>query len=407
MKKEKKLVVYHINTVGNSGSTGRIVEGICKLAYKNNIKCYTAYGRWANTSISQLYKIGNKLSIYWHVLLTRLFDKHGLGSYKATVNLIKSISEIKPDIIHLHNIHGYYINYPILFDFLKSNNIPTVWTLHDCWSYTGHCVHYTIKKCDKWKKECFNCPNLRDYPKSWFIDASNYNYKKKKKYFTQLKNLTIITVSYWLANQVKESFLSKYPIIPIYNGVNTDIFSPQKINKSVYNLKNKFVILGVASVWDVRKGLHDFISLANLLDEDFIILLVGVSKQQINQLPSNIKAIERTENIKELANLYSISDVYINFSVEETFGLTTIESLACGTPVIVVNSTALPEIISDNIGFIIEPHDIYDAKRKIEAIKEKGKKIYSNNCRSYVIKNYKDTDRYQEYINLYKTLKND
>ena len=405
MKKEDQKVIFHINTVGNSGSTRRIAEGICKLARKKyNAICYTAYGRWSNKSESTLIKIGNKFSVYFHVALTRLFDKHGMGSKIATWKLINKIKQVKPDIIHLHNIHGYYLNYPILFSYLSNLKIPIVWTLHDCWAYTGHCVHYTITKCDKWKSECFSCPNLKDYPNSWGFDSSKNNYRNKKHHFTQLNDLTLVTVSNWLANQVKESFLSKYPVVKIYNGIDIDVFSPQTVNKSLYGCENKTIILGVATVWNERKGLQDFIRLANSLNDNYRIILVGLSKKQIKTLPDNIIGLEKTENITELVKLYSLADLYINFSVEETFGLTTVESLACGTPVIVVNSTASPEIINEEVGYVIEPHDIDSALSNILDIRRKGKQYYSEKCRLYAIERFNETNLYEEYLTLYKQL---
>lgn len=404
MKKEKQKVVFHINTIGNSGSTGRIAEGICKLAMEKGMSCHTAYGRWTNPSVTQLHKIGNKFSIYWHVAMTRFFDRHGLASKKATRALIDNIREIKPDLIHLHNIHGYYLNYPLLFHFLAQLDIPIVWTLHDCWTYTGHCVHYTAVKCNKWKNECYQCPNLKDYPQSWFIDHSTTNFQTKKDAFTKLKNLTIVTVSQWLGNEVKQSFLNKYPIIRIYNGIDTNKFLPQTVNAADYGWENKFIILGVATVWNERKGLDDFIRLSKLLDENELIVLVGLSNQQIKHLPPNIIGLKKTENIDELIRLYSVADVYINFSPEETFGLTTIESMACGTPVIVVNSTASPEIVNEEVGYVIEPHNVHDAKKQIQEIKRKTKKAYSEMCRTYVTKHFNETERYKEYIQLYEKL---
>ena len=404
MKKEKQKVVFHINTIGNSGSTGRIAEGICKLAKEKGIICHTAYGRWTNASVTHLHKLGNKLSIYWHVAMTRIFDRHGLASKKATLELIALLKEIKPDLIHLHNIHGYYLNYPILFQYLAQLDIPIVWTLHDCWPYTGHCVHYTTVKCNKWKTICSHCPNLKDYPQSWLKDHSTTNFQIKKDSFTKLKNLTIVTVSQWLSNQVKESFLAKYPIVHIYNGIDTEKFVPEIVNHTDYVWENKFIILGVATVWNDRKGLDDFIRLSQLLNEDERIVLVGLSSQQIKRLPHNIIGLKKTENINELIRLYSVADVFINFSPEETFGLTTIESMACGTPVIVVNSTASPEIVNEEVGFVIEPHDIHAAQKQIQEIKKKTKRAYSEVCRTYVTRHFNETERYKEYIQLYEKL---
>lgn len=396
-----KMILFQINVVANSGSTGRIVEGIATTMISKGWTCYTAYGRWANPSKSILYRIGNRCEIYYHYLLSRILGKHGLGSVRATMSLIDRIKEVNPDIIHLHNIHGYYLNFPLLFKFLSSANIPVVWTLHDCWAFTGHCVHYTRVNCNKWVNYCCNCPNLSDYPKS-LMDYSRESYKLKKDSFTQSENLTIVAVSQWLGHEVSLSFLKKHPIKVIQNGVDTQVFSPKKSNvREIYDIGDKFFILGVATVWDARKGLSDFIELSKLLNKDEVILLVGLSKKQIKNLPSNIIGIQKTENILKLVELYSSADLFINFSVEETFGMTTIESMACGTPVLVYDSTACPEVVTEDTGFIIAPHDIAKAHEIVTNLKEQGKQAFSNACVSYVQKYFRQEDKYQEYANLY------
>ena len=399
------FILLQINVVANSGSTGRVTEGIAEILTSNDWICYTAFGRWANSSIKHLYRIGNKWSVYSHYLISRIFDMHGLASIYATKRLIGEIKKINPDLIHLHNIHGYYINYPLLFGFLSETNIPVVWTLHDCWSYTGHCVHYTNVNCSKWKRGCYNCPNLQDYPGALLCDHSKKNYQIKKKSFTSLKNLTIVTVSQWLANEVKQSFLCNYPIRVIHNGVDINVFRPVGDKaKLKYNMENHFLILGVATVWNVRKGLSDFIKLAENLSSDDRVILVGLSQKQISQLPPNIIGLQKTENVEELVNLYSSADLFMNFSVEETFGLTTVESMACGTPALVYNSTACPEIVTEETGFIIEPHSIDEALNVIKHIKSVGKQYYADNCRSYVLKKFRKEDKYKEYVALYQEL---
>lgn len=398
-----QLKIYQINVVANSGSTGRITEGIITKAMKLNYTCYLAYGRWANHSKADLFKIGSKFDIYYHAAVSMLLDKHGLASKNATKKLIKDLTEKKPDIIHLHNIHGYYLNYPILFNFLSKLNIPIIWTLHDCWSYTGHCAYYTAVNCEKWKKGgCNKCLNLKEYPLSLWKDSSQSNFILKREVFTSVKDMTIITVSDWLKKEVEQSFLSKYKIKTIHNGVDINKFYPLSLEKKNTKWHDKFIILGVATVWSTRKGLDDFIKLSQNLANDEIIILIGLSKKQIKQLPFNIIGIEKTENIKELVSYYSIADLYINFSIEETFGMTTIESMACGTPALVVNSTASPEIVNDDVGFVIEPHDINAAKNIIALVKKNTKKYYSEKCRSYVVKKYNEEDRFNEYIELYQ-----
>lgn len=395
------MKLFQINVVANSGSTGRIAEGIAETMISEDWTCYTAYGRWANPSKSILFRIGNRCEIYYHFLLSRVLGKHGLGSVRATRVLINKIKDVNPDIIHLHNIHGYYLNYPLLFEFLSTIEIPVVWTLHDCWAFTGHCVHYTDIKCYKWMFGCFNCPNLCDYPQSLF-DYSKESYNLKKEYFTAKENVAIVAVSHWLGNEVKRSYLSKYPIKVIQNGIDTSVFSPIVSDaREKYGIGHRFLILGVATCWDKRKGLFDFVKLSKFLGEDEVILLVGLSKKQILSLPSNIIGIQKTENILKLVELYSSADLFINFSVEETFGMTTVESMACGTPVLVYDSTACPEVVTKDTGFVIAPHDITTAYEIIKSLKKQGKQAFREACVSYVQKHFRQEDKYQEYANLY------
>lgn len=399
--------LLQINVVANSGSTGRIAEDIGKLAISQGWKSYIAYGRGKPNSSSQLIPINNyKLDFYIHAIQTRLLDNHGLASSHNTKRLIKIIQKINPDIIHLHNIHGYYINYSILFKYLCQTKIPIVWTLHDCWSYTGHCSHYSYIKCNKWQYGCYNCPQKERYPASWFIDRSPKNYNIKKRHFTSLNNLTIVTVSKWLEKEVKKSFLKNLPINTIYNGIDINIFKPQNISKSekCTNFIDKFIVLGVANVWDNYKGLKDFIEIRKSLPDDYIIILIGLNSKQIRELPNGIIGIQRTNNMTELAQYYSIADVYLNTSIEETYGMTTCESMACGTPVIVYNSTALPELVTKETGFVVEPGDLNNVISILKSLKSSNKDKYSNACRNRVIHYFNKDERFIEYLDLYKNL---
>jgi putative colanic acid biosynthesis glycosyltransferase len=261
----KKLL--QINSVINSGSTGRIAEEIGQLAMKNGWKSYIAHGRNNRPSQSETIKIGNDWDIKWHGLQTRLFDRHGLASMKATKKLVEKIKEVQPEIIHLHNLHGYYLNIEILFHYLATANIPIVWTLHDCWPMTGHCAYFSFIGCDKWKTQCEHCPQKKGYPASYLMDRSYQNYRLKKELFTSVRKMTLVPVSNWLATIIKDSFLKGYPIKTIYNGVDTTVFSPRESDeiREKNKIKDKFVLLGVANVWDQRKGLNDFIRLSRLI----------------------------------------------------------------------------------------------------------------------------------------------
>lgn len=366
----KRLV--QINVTCN-GSTGRIMEQIQRKAEDEGWEAYSFFGR-GKPSNGKCYKIGNKIGIIWDVFLTRVFDKHGHGNKRVTRKLIKKIEEIDPDVIQLHNIHGYYINIQILFKYLKKCNKKIVWTLHDCWAFTGHCAYFTFPKCDKWKKGCSGkCLRKKDYPQCLLKNNAESEYNLKKELFSGINNLTIITPSNWLAQLVKESYLNQYDIKVINNGIDLNIFKPTKtidIRKK-YNIpEDKKMILGVASVWDRRKGLEEFIKLSQIIDVyKYIIVLVGLTSKQIKGLPNNIIGIQRTENVEELANLYTEAVVLYNPSKEETFSLVTAEAIACGTPAIVYNNSAVCEIVNEENGYILNIQDKKKEDKIIEYIK--------------------------------------
>ena len=399
--------LLQINSVANTGSTGRIAEGIGQAAIKAGWKSYIAYGRYANPSQSELIKIGNKWDIWNHVLQTRLFDKHGLASKGATKKLIQRIEQIKPNIIHLHNIHGYYMNYPILFEYLSKNNIPVVWTLHDCWPFTGHCAYFSYLGCEKWKLQCKHCPNLKEYPTSFGLDNSNTNYKSRKKYFTLIHNLTLVPVSDWLENLVHQSFLKKCYSQRIYNGVDTAIFHPMPMSNSIlnkYSIPNSNFVLGVANVWEKRKGLQDFIQLRKILPTSYSIVLVGLNSRQIAELPNGIIGIQRTENVEQLRNLYTSALAFVNPTWEDNFPTTNLEALACGTPVITYQTGGSPEAISPETGFVVEQGDIQGMVNAIKKICQEGKETYSKACRDRAVRYFNKEERFQEYIDLYNQI---
>lgn len=402
----KFRVVLQINSTLNWGSTGRIAEEIGQMIIANGGESYIAYGRYGNHSQSRVIRIGNKWNVYLHVLQTRLFDRHGLVSKKATHLLIKHIEEIKPDIIHLHNIHGYYLNYPILFDYLAYSKIPIVWTLHDCWPFTGHCSHFSYVKCERWKIACNNCIQKNDYPSSFLFDNSKDNYYKKMASFTSIENMTVVPVSKWLRSLVTESFLKKYPINVIHNGIDINVFHPLDSSQLFYTSNNKFVILGVASIWEKRKGLDDFIQLQKLLSQDYSIILIGLTKAQIKQLPQYIIGIERTNSVQELAAYYSSADVFFNPTWEDNFPTTNLEALACGTPVITYKTGGSPEAIDENTGFVIEQGNLNEAIRAMEQIKSVGKGAYTQACRERAVKYFNKKDRYADYLQLYNEILN-
>ncbi len=398
--------LLQINIVVNYGSTGRIIEEFGQTAVQNGWNSYIAYGRIKQVNKEGLIRIGSGFDVIVHGLQTRLLDRHGLGSRNATLNFIKIISQIKPDIVHLHNLHGYYINIEILFNYLEKAKIPVVWTLHDCWPITGHCVYFDSVGCEKWKTECFKCPQTKVYPASLGIDRSKQNFNLKKKLFLSLQNMTIVPVSKWLGDIVKQSFLKEIPMHTISNGIDTEVFRPSADTsiRDKYRIRDKFIILGIASNWSPRKGLADFIKLSENVQPDDQIILVGLSDKQIKTLPDRIIGLPRTDNIVDLVDLYSNADVFINPSIEETFGLTTVEALACGTPAVVFNSTASPELIIQDTGFVLEKGDMQGLVGVIKTIKTKGKSSYSLACRERVLKLYDKTDRHKDYLDLYESV---
>ena len=404
----KKLL--QINVSANLGSTGVIAEEIGLLAMEQNWESYIAYGRAAANSKNNLIKIGNNWDKIRHIVETRLFDNHAFSSTKQTEKLIKTIDAIQPTIVHCHNLHGYYIHIEILFHYLIKHKIPTIWTLHDCWGFTGHCTFFDSIHCMKWVDGCHHCEKKRKYPRSIFLDNSKNNFNRKKRLFTLNDNMTLVTVSNWLASHLKKSFLKDRRIVVIHNGIDVHKFKPatdSALLREKYNLNKKFVILGVANVWDERKGFEDFLELSKIIDNTHIIVLIGLNDKQIRKLPFNVAGIKRTENQMELAKIYSVADIFLNLSIQESFGLTTLESLACGTPVLVYNKTALPEIINDDVGWVTEVRDFIKILHVIEHIRNEHPQYTLDRrlkCREYAVKYFNKDEKYMNYINLYNEI---
>ncbi len=392
------MKVLMINSVCGIRSTGRICTDIAQALEAEGHEVKIAYGRETVPEKFQKYavRIGTDLDIKLHGLQTRFFDRMGFGSKKATEKFIEFVKAYDPDVIHLHNLHGYYINIEVLFDYLKTCGKKLVWTLHDCWAFTGHCSHFDYVGCDKWKSECRDCPQIKEYPKSLFIDRSLKNFHMKRFLFTRLSDMTIITPSEWLAGVVRQSFLGEYPVKAIYNGIDTSVFKPTESDFKVSNgLEGKKIILGVSSVWNDKKGFFDFIELSHMIAEDHVIVLVGVNEAQKKLLPENMLGIERTNNVKELCEIYTASDVFVNPSVEETMGLTTAEALACGTPAVVYNRTAVPEVPDEHSGIVLAentPKAIFEAITRLD--------IDPVDCIARANKFLKE-EKYQEYADVY------
>jgi len=399
--------ILQINVTVNTGSTGRFTEEIANTAMEAGYESYIAYGRTNNGSRSHLIRIGNWMNVVIHGLYSRLFDKHGLASKLATKKFIQQIEQLKPDVVHIHNLHGYYINYEILMTYLNRIQIPIVWTLYDCWAMTGHCSYFDMVGCTKWQTACHSCSSTKAYPKSIFLDNSRSNYDTKKRVFSSCDNLTIVTNSVWLANIVSDSFLKDKKKVVINTGLDLNIFQPTPSSRILqeYGIpENKFIVLGVANIWNRRKGLDDFLQLSQLMDDSFIIVLVGLKKAKMKNLPKNIIGISRTENINALAQLYSVAGAYVNPTWADNYPTTNLEALACGTPVITYNTGGSPEVVSEDTGFVIEKGDIQGIKQAIETIKTFGVVYYSAKCRQRALELYNKKERYNEYVKLYDSL---
>ncbi len=400
--------LLQINTTLNQGSTGRIAEQIALLAEKNGWECYIAHGgRYVGRSEIKSIRISSKYDNFYHAIAGEFLGRHGLASTQATKHFVDKIDRLKPDIIHLHNIHGYYLNYQVLFEYLAISNIPIVWTLHDCWSFTGHCTHFDNFGCDKWKIECGNCPLLMAQYKSRIFDRSRKNYLLKKELYNQLQNVTIVPVSNWLGGLVSKSILGHFPIEVIHNGINIDLFKPlENTIRETYKIdSNKTIILGVVgSGFDNEKGKLEFIELAKR--EDLQIILVGLSGDDTKGLPDSIIKIERTQSQRELAEFYSAADVFINPTYNDTFPTTNLEALACGTPVVTYRTGGSPEAIDELTGIVIEKGDIDGLIAAIEMLREKGKGYYTKACRMRAKRCFNKDERFADYIKLYDRILN-
>lgn len=417
----KKLL--QINPVlRTSTSTGRIMKEIGELAMANGWESYVAYSKGRDGlpgSTSIPVPVGNKASVAWHGLQTRILDRHGLGSVLATKRFIEDIRRIGPDIIHIHNIHGYFLNYRILFDFLSHSGIQVIWTVHDCWLYTGHCYHYMYAGCDRWKTGCGHCPQRGKFPRSLFADRSARNFRDKRDAFCSMPEdrLTIVPVSDWMRSEMSESFLKDYRFQVIHNGIDTDVFSPQPALESevrrCYGLGDRHVILGIASIWSEEKGLNDFVEMAARLDSDEVIVLVGMDRKQLDDVLSRygrtvlgdrMVAVKRTADVHQLAGLYSTADVFVNPTWQDNYPTVNLEAISCGTPVVTYRTGGSIEAVAGDTGFVVEQGDIeglVDAVRRVETL---GKAHFMDACRSRAVKEFRKEDRYAEYIELYERL---
>ena len=405
----KSLV--EINTVVNN-STGRIMHDIQREADISGMETLSIVGRRHVYTDVPCVKFGNALSFWIHVIWTTLTDRHGLEPVLSVIytrKMVRRIREANPDIIHLHNIHGYYLHYPTLMKYLAYEyKGKIIWTFHDLWPITGHCAYYSAVNCDKWMTGCNHCPNKKRYPVSLGLDGSRKNYEIKKELFTSLSNLTITVPSEWMASQVRQSFMGKYPVEVIHNGIDTVVFDHNRlaVDSDTENSRcvgktewsDKKILLSVASIWDERKGLKDLVALSDKLSDDYVMVIVGLSKHQISRLPKGVIGITRTENIEELVSLYSRAHIFINPSLEESFSLVTVEALSCGCPCIVLDTSAVAELVNDDNGVVLHSHKPEDYLDAIKSIENRG---YSRESVRATALKYDNKYMLEGYMRLY------
>ena len=403
------MKLLQINVTANSGSTGRIAEGIGLSVQEAGHESWIAWGRYANPSRSHLIRIGRTADYLEHGIESRIFDNHGLASRFATKQLLRQIETIRPDVVHLHNIHGYFLNYPLLFDFLKQQDIPAVWTLHDCWPFTGHCAYFIASGCERWKTGCHDCPQKKTYPASYIFDRSKKNYDLKKHYFSNLERLYIVSVSRWLDRLVEESYLQNHYHTVIRNGIDTKIFSPSPerfaIRHHLHIADDETMLLGVAAVWSKRKGLSDFVELNKLLTARQKIVLIGLSDKQKAELSADVIGISHTESVEQLANLYSAADLFLNLTYEDNYPTTNLEAISCGTPCLTYQTGGSPEAVTPQTGFVVPTGDLSAVAGAIREVEKKTKESYSAVCRKHALAHFRQEDRFQEYMDLYSKIK--
>lgn len=390
------MKIVHINTFPYK-ATGSIMLSIHRRLLQEGHESIAIWGRGREAENEHEFSISDPIGVKVHGMMTRLADRTGNYSIRATKRLIDKLDEIKPEIIHIHNLHGYYLNIPMLFDYIKKNSINVVWTLHDCWPFTGHCAYFDMVACDKWKTGCHHCQQKKTYPASILLDRSKKNWRQKKEMFSGVK-LNIVTPCNWLENLVKQSFLQDNTVCTIYNGIDRNVYHPiEMTDVEAERFVGKKVVLGVASEWTERKGLADFVKLAEKLDsERYAVITVGLTQKQCSEMPNQMIALERTSDLTELLKFYTRADVFFNPTYEDNFPTTNLEAMACGTPVLTYATGGSPESVVDGNGWIVEKGDLSSAIKIIEQ---------RDRCKNVNLSERYDVKRMQDdYIELYSEI---
>ena len=392
--------------VRQNTSTGRIMREIGELAIANGWESYIAYSGGRDgvpAHSSQLLPVGNKWDVVRHAVATRLFDAHGLASKRATRQLIEQIRRIGPDIVHIHNVHGYWLNYPLLCDYLRESRIPVVWTVHDCWLYTGHCYYYTYARCEKWRTGCGRCPQKHAFPASWLFDRSAANWRDKRVAFASLPSLTIVPVSDWIRQEMASSFLAEQSFRVIHNGIDLSVFSPEAAGAD-RDTKNT-VYLGIASIWYEEKGFSDLLRLAEQLREDEQLVLVGrMTEAQKRRVPSRVRLVERTENVQALAALYAQASVLLNPTWQDNYPTVNLEAIACGTPVVTYRTGGSVEAVTEATGRVVAQGDVPAMLAAARTLAAADRAEMSARCRAYALAHFDKESCYRNYITLYENL---
>lgn len=394
------MKVVQINTVCGIGSTGRITTDLHRALVDGGDECLICYGRGVAPEGYQSYRIGSDLDVYLHALYTRITDRTSFASKRATLELLHKIEEIQPDIVHLHNLHGYYLHFEELFQYLKQYDKPVIWSLYDCWSFTGHCCHFDYIGCDKWKSGCHNCPQKKEYPASYLLDQSHKNYRDKKNLIHSVRQLTVVPPTKWLSQILENSYLSDRNKKVIPTGIDLEAFQPTNNNlRKELQLEDTHVVLGVSNGFGKFKGSRYFLQLAERLPKNYRLVLLGVTKEQSSQYPKAVLTLPRTNSPNQLAQFYTMADVFVNPTLQETQGLTNIEALACGTGVVTFQSGGSAESINESCGIVVARDDFEGLLQAV--IKTCRNPFPPELCRKKAME-YDKKKLLKDYIDLYQ-----